>query len=548
MIEVLVEITAAAGVVLRGSTTGVVLSDGRSFSDFDVVDFQAELRLGRFPTVDDPAEVWLDAPFDKIRVFDDRYGLAGRAVRVWVGQGRDASGYVKPSSGTARGLVWTFHGFVPINWVLGQNVARGTARLTLKDALGYRSHPILTDHVSGARAFSPGAVYPILFGAHDNSPPGEVIFPMQRVDIEQVSPFRGTWALGNLPLAERPAPDGLTGTPQPLEDVIPSPYEGRDFLDGEKDVQRALFSNVTRQGRPYPTERVVWYVGAGIGTTTQRPLPGLGTGVLIESLGHVLYWLLRYRGGLSAGVLHHQGIYGADAPPQVTSGACYYMVDRPLETARAAEAIGRECLAPLRQVDGFRLGAGAGTRWTLADVYMNELLGYEDVAPIDPGWLLKDARGLPDIQPVAAHRLYANSVDISYGVFPAVTDLPSQPYYLDGSESHAADQAARGVKHLELAFTWNNSPNLLLGNEAGFGLASDRWGSWTLDGTPLTYRWAFRLPYGDVLPGDLCHFGAFAQDPTDADHRNIYVVESTRLDWRAGLLECRGPALRLLER
>lgn len=548
-VEILIEITASAAVTLRGSLTGVVLDDGRSFSDFDVVDLQSEQRLGRFETVDDPATTFFEADYDKIRAFDDTYSLAGKAVVISVGRGNRAADYVKPTTvGGGRGLVWIYRGHIPINWTPSLQVRTGTCRVDVKDALGFKSFPVLTDYITRAgypRAFRHDIPFPILFGGSAGSPPGSIIFPMDRIDQETSGARRGTWSLGNLPLATSAPPGSVFGTPQPLEDVLSSPYD-TGGLSGVKNEATAQFRQVTDGGRVYSANRVAWYIGTGIGATAARGLPGLAAGNLIENCGHVLYWLLRYKAGIPAAQLDHATIYGGDAPSQVASGTCYHMVRRPIEVASAVGQIGREVLAPLVAWDGYRLGgAGAVPRWTLADVYIDTEIYYGQHPAIDPGWLLTDERGVPLITPLAAHRLYANSVDIQWGAFPAVTNLPSQPYYLNSSAENTVDQAARGVKHLELAFEWNDDPTLLLRGNTGFGLAhGDRWGRWAGEsGAPLTYQWAFRLPFGDVLVGDICNFGPWQQDPADDESRFVYVVEQTRLDWRAGLLECRGPRL-----
>ena len=114
--EILVEIQASNAVVLRGSTRGVVLTDGRSFSDFAVTDINAFLELGRFGTVASAPDVSLEVDYDAIFSLDDTYALAGKPVKVFIGEGREPADYAKPSGGDRRSRVWSYHGFVANNW------------------------------------------------------------------------------------------------------------------------------------------------------------------------------------------------------------------------------------------------------------------------------------------------------------------------------------------------------------------------------------------------------------------------------------------------
>ena len=550
-VEILVEIVAQEAdasqtpaiekVVLRGSDRGKVLSNGESYSNFLVIDAQITQRANFFGAPGQRPQSYLELSYDEILALHDEYNLAGKAVLVRVGRGDDDDDYNKPSTGTTPARCYVWRGFVPSDWSPSPLRDRSSCRLLLAEPLGYKSFPVLTDRITAADyPTAPDYVldrlFPILFGSGSPFPGSSVpLFPMYCVVVGSQD-RDNKWALGNLPLDDHP---------DSFHDVFRSIYDYADIgisVD-QKDRANAQVKGLSYEGGYLDENITAWTYSGGIATSTAQPLPSVANDSLIKAGGHVLYWLLRYKGDADAGAISDTFFYGTKAPHQLKTfddgdASIYYMLDRAIETARLLAEIANEFLVVLRQVDGHRQSAGMTPVWSIADrAVPAPSKGPSPPLLLDPAWLRRDPQGNADIRQLGVHPLYANLAQLEFGRFPFVTRTDKRPFYLDASVENAADQADNGVVEKRFSYRFSAAPDRSVGDIATIeGLCSDRWGRFTEEDPVSLYGFSLRLPMGDVLVGDMIDFGRLANG-TDGKRR-YYFIEQTDLNWQTKQLVC----------
>ena len=550
-IEILVEIVAQEAdasatpplseVVVRGSDRGKVLTNGKSYANFQVIDAQITQRANFFGAPGQRPQSYLELSYDETLALHDEYNLAGKAVLVRVGRGDSDDDYNKPSTGTTPARCYVWRGFVPSDWAPSPLRDRSSCRLLLAEPLGYKSFPVLTDRITAADyPTAPDYVldrlFPILFGSGSPFPGSSVpLFPMYCVVVGSQD-RDNKWALGNLPLEDHP---------DSFHDVFRSIYDYADIgiSVNQKDRANAQVKGLSYEGG-YLSENVTpWTYSGGIATSVAQPLPSVANGSLIKAAGHVLYWLLRYKGDASASSIGDTFFYGTKAPYQLKTtddadASIYYMLDRAIETAPLLAEIANEFLVVLRQVDGHRQSAGMTPVWSIADrAVPAPSKGPSLPLLLDPAWLRRDPQGEADIRQLGVHPLYANLAQLEFGRFPFVTRTDKRPFYLDASLENATDQADNGVVEKRFSYRFSAAPDQLIGDATIIeGLCSDRWGRFTEEDPVSLYGFSLRLPMGDVLVGDMIDFGRLANG-TDGKRR-YYFIEQTQLSWQTRQLDC----------